>query len=78
MMGQPFGEDMGILAAALEMLELEQNLYTTLAETMPGLSPSLSQNRFLTKKMMRSGNALASCCPVLYRHLMTTICIVWM
>ena len=93
LMGQLFGEDMGVLAAALEMLEmedadeeeepvwnleLEQNLYTTLAETMPGLSPSLSQNRFLIKKMMKSGNALASCCPVLYRHLMTTICIVWM
>ena len=81
LMGQLFGEDMGLLAAALEMLEtddtdeeeefvftldLEQSLYTTLAETMPGLSPSLSQNRFLTKKMMKNGNALASCCPVLY------------
>ena len=66
MMGQLFGEDMGILAAALEMLELEQNLYTTLAETMPGLSPSLSQNRFLTKKTTQNGNDLASCCQGLY------------
>ena len=49
LMGQMFGEDMGVLAAALEMLEmedsdeeedlafnleLEQTLYTTLEETM--------------------------------------------
>ena len=52
LMGQLFGEDMGVLAAALEMLEtedageeeepvfdfeLEQNLYTTLEEAMARL-----------------------------------------
>lgn len=93
LMGQLFGEDMGVLAAALEMLEMEDadeeeepvwNLELSKTFILPwmkrwlGLRPSLSQNRFLTKKMTQNGNALASCCLVLYRPLTTTICIVWM
>lgn len=93
LMGQLFGEDMGVLAAALEMLEmedadeeeepvwnleLEQNLYITLDETMARLEAIPEPEPIPYQKMTQNGNALASCCLVLYRPLTTTICIVWM
>lgn len=93
LMGQLFGEDMGILAAALETLEmedaddeeelsfdleLEEKLYTTLEETMARLEAMPEPEAIPYQKDDVNGNALASCCPVFYRPLTVTIWIVWM
>ena len=78
LMGQLFGEDMGVLAAALEMLEaedageeeepvfdfeLEQNLYTTLEEAMARLEALPEPEPSPTRKTTQDGSGSASCSP---------------